>query len=161
MTADRPSGWKSSLACAGWILWSMAAGLAAAFWPVDAWYATIVKPTWNPLNWVFGPVWTTLYVLIGVGAWRVWRVGGFARDRAALGVFAVQWALNFAWSGFFFGMRAPGLALIEIACLWVLIGVMIVRFARQDRVAGALLVPYAMWVSFAMALNAALWRLNL
>jgi len=75
-------------------------------------------------------------------------------------VFAVQWALNFAWSGFFFGLRAPGLALVEIAALWVLIGVMIVRFARQDRVAGALLVPYAMWVSFAMALNAALWRLN-
>ena len=160
MTAERPSAMKSSLACAGWILWSMAAGLAAALWPVDAWYATIAKPAWNPPNWVFGPVWTTLYVLIGVSAWRVWRAGGFARDRAALAVFAVQWALNFAWSGFFFGLRAPGLALVEIAALWVLIGVMIVRFARQDRVAGALLVPYAMWVSFAMALNAALCRLN-
>ena len=75
-------------------------------------------------------------------------------------LFTVQWIFNFGWSGFFFGMRAPGLALIEIALLWVMIGAMIVRFSRHDRVAGALLVPYAMWVSFAMALNAALWHLN-
>lgn len=160
MTAERPTRWKSTLVCAGWILWSMGAGLAAAFWPVDAWYATIAKPAWNPPNWLFGPVWTTLYVLIGVSAWRVWRAGGFARDRTALAVFALQWVLNFAWSGFFFGLRAPGMALVEIAVLWVMIGLMIARFSRHDRIAGALLVPYAMWVGFAMALNAALWRLN-
>ena len=75
-------------------------------------------------------------------------------------LFAVQWIFNFGWTGFFFGMQAPGLALIEIAMLWVMIGAMIVRFARHDRVAAALLVPYAMWVSFAMMLNAAIWQLN-
>jgi tryptophan-rich sensory protein len=150
----------SALACLGWIMLSMSAGLAALFWPVDAWYATIAKPTWNPPNWIFGPVWTTLYVLIGVSAWRVWRTGAFGRDRATLALFLVQWAFNFAWSGFFFGMRSPGLALAEIACLWVMIVALIARFWRHDRAAAVLLVPYLLWVSFATALNAALWRLN-
>ena len=151
---------RQVLACLGWIVISMAAGLAAALWPVNSWYMTLAKPPWNPPNWIFGPVWTTLYVLIGISAWRVWRAGGFARDRRALVLFAVQWIFNFGWTGFFFGMQSPGLALIEIAMLWVMIGAMIVRFARHDRVAAALLVPYAMWVSFAMMLNAALWQLN-
>jgi tryptophan-rich sensory protein len=138
----------------------MAASVAALLWPVGAWYATIAKPAWTPPNWLFGPAWTTLYVLIGVSAWRVWRVGGFRRDRVALALFLAQWLLNVAWSGFFFGLRSPGLALIEIACLWLLIGATMVRFARHDRIAAALLVPYAGWVSFAMALNLAIWRLN-
>ena len=150
----------SALACIGWIVLSMSAGLAALFWPVDAWYASIAKPAWNPPNWIFGPVWTTLYVLIGVSAWRVWRTGAFRRDRAALALFLVQWGFNFAWSGFFFGLRSPGLALVEIACLWLMIAALIVRFWRHDRTAAVLLVPYLLWVSFATALNFALWRLN-
>ena len=105
-------------------------------------------------------MWTTLYVLIGVSAWRVWRTGAFGRDRATLALFLVQWVFNFAWSGFFFGLRSPGLALIEIACLWTMIAALIARFWRHDRAAAVLLVPYLLWVSFATALNFALWRLN-
>ncbi len=146
--------------CAAWIALSMGAGLAAALWPVGAWYATLAKPAWNPPNWIFGPVWTTLYVLIGVAAWRVWRTGGFARDRAALVLFLVQWTLNFGWSGFFFGMQSPGIALIEIVCLLALIVATMVRFSRHDRVAKQLLLPYLAWVAFATALNFELWRLN-
>ncbi|MEY3025903.1 MAG: hypothetical protein RLZZ238_800 [Planctomycetota bacterium] len=138
----------------------MAAGLAALLWPVDAWYATIAKPSWNPPNWLFGPVWTTLYILIGVAAWRVWRTGAFRRDRVALAVFLAQWAMNFAWSGFFFGLRSPGLAAIEIICLLCLIAFTMRRFARHDRASAVLLVPYIAWVAFATALNLALWWMN-
>jgi benzodiazapine receptor len=155
-----PTRAASAFACAGWIAWSMAAGLAAAFWPVDGWYATLAKPAWNPPNWLFGPVWTTLYILIGVSAWRVWRRGGFARDRAALALFTIQWVLNFAWSGFFFGLHAPGLAFAEIVLLLALVGATAARFARHDGLAAALLAPYLGWVGFAAALNFALWRLN-
>jgi len=156
----RGSALGSAAACAGWIVLSMCAALAAALWPVDAWYAGIAKPSWNPPSWVFGPVWTTLYIMIGVSAWRVWRVGGFRRDRLALGVLAAQWVLNFAWSGLFFGMKSPGAALVEIVALLALICVLIARFARIDRTAAVLLAPYAAWVGFATALNAALWWLN-
>jgi tryptophan-rich sensory protein len=160
MNARRATAMTSALACAGWISFSMAAAAAAFLWPVDGWYASIAKPSWNPPNWIFGPVWTTLYILIGVSAWRVWRTGAFGRDRTTLALFLVQWAFNFAWSGCFFGMRSPGLALIEIACLWALIAVLIARFWRHDRAAAMLLVPYLLWVSFATALNAAIWWLN-
>ena len=151
---------RSVAACAGWIALSMSAGLAAAFWPVDAWYATLAKPAWNPPNWLFGPVWTTLYILIGVAAWRVARTGAFRRDRATLGLFLVQWTLNFAWSGFFFGLHAPGLAAVEIVVLLALVLATIARFARHDRVAAILLAPYGAWVGFATALNLAIWSLN-
>lgn len=162
MSADppRPGRVRSATACVVAILFSGSAGLAALLWPVDGWYATLAKPAWNPPNWLFGPVWTTLYVVIGVAAWRVWRAGGFSRDRAALAVFLAQWLLNFLWSGCFFGLRAPGLALVEILALLALIVVTIVRFARHDRLAAALLAPYLAWVSFATLLNAELWRLN-
>ena len=159
-TASRPGPLRTALMLVACIVFSMSAGLAALLWPVDAWYATIAKPSWNPPNWLFGPVWTTLYVLIGVSAWRVWRTGAFGRDRAALALFLAQWALNFAWSGFFFGLRAPGLALAEIVVLLALIAATIARFARHDRVAAALLVPYIAWVAFATALNLALWWMN-
>ena len=149
-----------SLACLAWIVFSMGAALAAFLWPIDGWYTSLAKPSWNPPNWIFGPVWTTLYILIGVAAWRVWRVGAFRRDRAALAVFLIQWVLNFAWSGCFFGLKSPGIALCEIVVLLALIVVMIARFRRHDAAAAALLIPYAAWVSFATALNAALWWMN-
>ncbi|MFM7050757.1 MAG: TspO/MBR family protein [Planctomycetota bacterium] len=158
--AARRPVWISGLACAAWIALSLSAALAALLWPVDGWYAGIAKPSWNPPSWVFGPVWTTLYVMIGVAAWRLWRVGALTRDRRTAVVLAVQWVLNFLWSGFFFGMKAPGLALGEIVCLLALIVVLIVRSMRHDRIAGLLLLPYAAWVSFATVLNAALWWLN-
>lgn len=154
------SALRQSLHCLAWVVFSMCAGLAALFWPVDAWYGGLGKPSWNPPNWLFGPVWTTLYVLIGVSAWRVARAGGFRRDRASLWLFLVQWAFNFAWSGFFFGLRAPGLALVEIVALLAMIAAMIARFRRHDALAAYLLVPYFLWVAFATVLNFALWRLN-
>jgi tryptophan-rich sensory protein len=139
---------------------SMAAGAAGALWPVDAWYFEIARPSWTPPGWLFGPVWTLLYVLIGVSAWRVWRVGGFRRDPVALALFAAQWALNFAWTDLFFGLHRPGLALVEIVALLLAIVATALRFRRHDRVAAWLLVPYAAWVAFATALNAAFWWLN-
>lgn len=154
------SALRQSLSCLAWILLSMCAGLAALFWPVDAWYAELAKPSWNPPNWLFGPVWTTLYILIGVSAWRVARTGGFMVDRLSLTLLVMQWVFNFAWSGFFFGLHSPGLALIEISALLAMIAVLIVRFHRHDAIAAYMLVPYFLWVSFATALNFELWRLN-
>jgi tryptophan-rich sensory protein len=127
---------------------------------VGTWYRTLRKPSWNPPNWVFGPVWTALYTMMAVAAWLVWRRRHEARVGPALALFAVQLALNLAWSGLFFAMRRPDLGAIDIAALWAAILATTVAFARVRPVAGALLVPYLLWVSYAGALNVALWRLN-
>jgi benzodiazapine receptor len=122
----------------------------------DAWYAALVKPSFNPPNWLFGPVWTTLYVMIAVAGWRVWRGG----DSAALRLWWVQLALNFAWSPAFFAMRNIGLALIIVLLLLLTIA-LFVRYAwGRDRTAALLFLPYAAWVSFASLLNAAIYLLN-
>jgi len=142
------------------LLFSLAAATSGALWPVDEWYFRIERPSWTPPGWLFGPVWTTLYLMIGTSAWRVWRSGGFRRDPTALVLFLVQWALNFAWTGIFFGARRPDLALVEIVVLAAAIVATIVRFGRHDRIAAWLLVPYLGWVLFATALNAAFWWLN-
>jgi benzodiazapine receptor len=147
-------------ALAAWILLSFVAASSGALWPLGAWYAEIVKPTWMPPGWLFGPVWTVLYAMMGTSAWRVWRVGGFRTDRAALALFLLQWMLNFAWTGIFFGAHAMGLALIEIIVLLAAIAATAWRFRQHDRVAATLLVPYLLWVTFATALNFALWQLN-
>ena len=135
-------------------------GFATARGVAD-WYPTLVKPSFNPPAWVFGPVWTVLYMMMGVAAFLVWR-RGFDVDgvRIALTVFAVQLALNGLWSILFFGMQAPGLALIEIVLLWIAIGVTVVLFWRVAPLPGALLLPYWAWVTFAAVLNASLWWLN-
>jgi tryptophan-rich sensory protein len=128
---------------------------------VAEWYPTLVKPSFNPPAWVFGPVWTVLYIMMGVAAFFVWRTGlDVDGVRIALDVFAVQLALNGLWSILFFGMQAPGLALIEIALLWIAIGVTVVLFWRVSPLPGAMLLPYWAWVSFAAVLNASLWWLN-
>lgn len=127
---------------------------------VDTWYQGLAKPTWNPPDWLFGPVWTLLYLLMGVAAWLVWRRSGFTKGRAALLLFAVQLALNVVWSGLFFAARAPGLALAELVVLWIAIAATLVAFARHSRVAAALMAPYLAWTTFAAALNFAIWRLN-
>jgi benzodiazapine receptor len=128
---------------------------------VADWYPTLAKPSFNPPAWVFGPVWTLLYVMMGVAAFLIWRQGLDADGvRTALAVFAVQLALNGLWSILFFGMRAPGLALAEIALLWIAIGLTTLFFWRVTATAGALLLPYWGWVSFATILNASLWWLN-
>lgn len=158
--APRRPWWRSGLALAGFVAFSMAAGASGAIWPVSGWYFEIARPSWTPPAWVFGPVWTLLYILIGASAWRVWRRGGFRRDRMALAIFLAQWAFNFAWTGLFFGLKAPGAALVEIVVLFALIAAMIGRFKRHDALAAAMLLPYLAWVGYATSLNAGFWWLN-
>ena len=128
---------------------------------VSIWYPTLVKPSFNPPAWVFGPVWTVLYIMMGVAAFLVWRQGvGADGVRVALAVFVVQLALNGLWSILFFGIQSPGWALVEIVVLWCAVGATIWLFWRVAPAAGALLLPYWAWVSFATILNASLWWLN-
>jgi len=128
---------------------------------VATWYPTLTKPWFNPPAWVFGPTWTVLYVMMGLAAFLVWREG-LARERvkAALVVFALQLALNALWSILFFGMQAPGWALVDIVALWLGIVATVVFFWRVVPAAGLLLLPYLAWVGFATVLNASLWWLN-
>jgi tryptophan-rich sensory protein len=125
---------------------------------IAGWYADLTKPPGNPPDWVFGPVWTLLYLSMAIAAWLVWQQRGIKTP--AIAMFAVQWALNLAWSVLFFGMHSPCAALVDIAILWVAIARTLVMFWRIDWRAGALLVPYLAWVSFASYLNAAIWWLN-
>jgi tryptophan-rich sensory protein len=138
------------------------AGLGAVWTnlSVGDWYAAMEKPSWTPPNWVFGPVWTALYVGMAVAAWLVWRKNGLADAWLPLLFFAVQLFLNAAWSALFFGMRNPGIAFADIVLLWIAILATIVAFGRVSNLAATLLVPYLTWVSFAMALNWSIWRLN-
>ena len=128
---------------------------------VSTWYPTLIKPSFNPPAWVFGPVWTLLYIMMGIAAFLVWRRGLDADGvKIALTVFAIQLALNGLWSILFFGLQAPGWALAEIILLWMAIGITTLLFWRVDPTAGLLLLPYWAWVSFATVLNASLWWLN-
>ncbi len=128
---------------------------------VKTWYRTIKKPAWNPPNWVFGPVWTTLYLLMGVASWLVWRERGREDEKkTALAWYGAQLGLNTLWSLIFFGGRKIGLAGLEIGLLWTAILGTAVRFYRIRPLAGLLLVPYALWTTFAAVLNATVWRLN-
>jgi benzodiazapine receptor len=123
---------------------------------IPGWYDTLPKPDWTPPAWLFGPVWTTLYLLMAVAAWLVWRPGGFRGARLALTLFVVQLGLNAGWSLLFFGMRDPTLALVEIVALWLLILWTTIVFWRHRSLAGALFLPYLAWVAFAGVLNAAI-----
>jgi benzodiazapine receptor len=128
---------------------------------VLAWYPALAKPSFTPPSWVFAPVWTVLYVAMGVAAWLVWRRGLAAPGvEEALGVFVLQLALNGLWSVLFFGLRSPAAGLLDIAALWLALLVCTVLFFRQSAPAGWLLVPYVAWVSYAGALNASIWALN-
>lgn len=127
---------------------------------IPGWYARLKKPSWTPPNWLFGPVWTALYGAMAVAAWLVWRRGGWQQNSAALWLFVIQLALNFAWSFIFFRLHRPGLAFAEIVLLWVAIAATIVKFIGVSKVAALLLVPYLLWVTYASALNFAVWRLN-
>jgi tryptophan-rich sensory protein len=151
---------KSSLTLLGFIAATFAlagpGGWATATGVRD-WYPSLLKPAWNPPSWVFGPVWTVLYAMMAVAAWLVWRRDGWS---GALAWFAVQLTLNAAWSPLFFGLHRIDLALIDITFLWVAIAGTVVAFWKVSPGAGWLLVPYLAWVSFATALNFALWRLN-
>ncbi len=141
----------------------LAGGLGAIFTTpaIPTWYAGLNKPVFNPPNSVFFPVWTTLYTLMGVAAFLVWRKGlGERRVRIALGIFAVQLLLNLAWTIVFFGLYSLFGAVIAIVFLWIAILINIVAFWRISKAAGALLIPYILWVSFAGVLNISVWMLN-
>jgi tryptophan-rich sensory protein len=148
------------LALAGWVLFSFLASASGILFSPGEWYAQLRKPSWNPPGWLFGPVWTTLYAMMGVAAWLVWLRGGFKVQRLPLGLFIAQWVCNALWTCLFFGARNPLLGLIDIVILWVLLTLTLVHFWRVRPLAGALLVPYLLWISFAAALNFRLWQLN-
>jgi|SRR5215207_3771044 len=131
----------------------------AVFRP-GAWYERLVKPRWRPPNSLFAPVWTVLYLMIAVSGWLVWREAGFAGAALPLAVFALQLVLNAAWTPLFFGLHRPDLALFGIIVLWASILATIVLFYPIHSGAALLLIPYLAWVSFAAALNLAVWRLN-
>lgn len=128
---------------------------------IPTWYATLKKPFFSPPNWLFGPAWITLYALMGVSFYRIWRLGwSNTQVKTAMIVFLIQLALNAVWSIIFFGLKNPGLAFAEIVILWIFIAVSIYLFYRLDKTAAYLLVPYLLWVSFASVLNFSIWKLN-
>ena len=139
-------------------------GIIGSFFTVSAipaWYSTLTKPTVNPPSWVFSPVWTTLYFLMGVAAFLVWQKGLSNKNvRVALVLFGIQLFLNALWSILFFGLQSPGLAFIDIIALWLVIVATMVAFYKISRPASYLLIPYLLWVSFAAYLNYSIWILN-
>ena len=149
---------------AGSILVCLLAGLIGSFATrakIPGWYAGLEKPSFNPPAWLFGPVWTALYILMGIALFLVWRKGLAARGvKAALIVFLVQLVLNVLWSFAFFGAESPLAGLVVIIALWATIAATIAAFAPLSRVAAVLLVPYVLWVSFAAILNASIYFLN-
>ena len=144
----------------GWLALTFCAALTGVFVSTGGWYAGLAKPSWNPPGWVFGPVWTLLYGMMGVAAWLVWRNGGWATQKRALGLYVLQWALNALWTPLFFGLQRPGLAFAEITALALAVLATLLAFWRIERWAGLLMLPYGLWVAFAAALNCAIWRLN-
>lgn len=151
---------KSVLGALGALVLTFGAAFVGSRFPVDEWYTSLTKPPWNPPNWLFGPVWSVLYLLMAVSVWLVWRREGVSGAILPLSVFLIQLILNAAWSWLFFGLHEPVFALIEILGLWLAILVNIILFWRMSSISGILLVPYLAWVTFAAFLNYTLWRLN-
>jgi tryptophan-rich sensory protein len=161
MFFDRSAGPSQHRPLLAFLIATLVVGAAGTFFTepaIPTWYAGLAKPDFNPPNWVFAPVWTTLYVLMGVAAWRVWRLTGLNSPELIL--WMSQLTLNFFWSAIFFSLHLILLALVEMALLWLLILITMILFWRRDRIAGLLFVPYLAWVSFAFALNFAIWQLN-
>jgi translocator protein len=127
---------------------------------VSTWYPTLMKPSWTPSGGTIGMVWTILYTLMGIAAWIVWRRGGVGDLQLPLAIYAIQLLLNAGWSALFFGLRSPGLALFEIGVLWIAILATAKAFWKVSKPAGALMVPYLIWVGLAAVLNVMIWRLN-
>jgi tryptophan-rich sensory protein len=142
----------------------VAVGATSGFFTISgvgSWFQTINKPSWNPPGWIFGPVWTTLYVLMGISLYLVWKSdASIVLKKTAICLFAVQMILNFFWSLIFFNQHQVGCALVEIIALWFFILLTIFAFAQVNKTAAWLLVPYISWVSFAMILNYTIWKLN-
>ncbi|MEO5713033.1 MAG: TspO/MBR family protein [Luteolibacter sp.] len=148
---------RQALALAGFIVVTFCAPLFGIFGKPGAWYAGLNTPSWNPPPWIFGPVWSLLYLLMALAAWLVWKRGGWGRP---LTFYFIQLALNAAWTPIFFGAHRLGWALMEIILLWFAILLTAVRFFPVSKPAGWMLVPYVLWVAFAAFLNFTLWRMN-
>lgn len=157
-----PSKPRQVLGLLGWLLAVFAAAAIGGFASASAgeFYRELVRPAWAPPGWLFGPVWSLLYALMGLSAWLVWRARGFAGARSALLLFIAQLAANALWTWLFFVWRQGALAFAEILLLWLLIVAVIAGFWRISKLAAALLLPYLAWVSFATALTLATWQLN-
>lgn len=144
-----------------WLVVTFCAPLIGTFFGMpDDWYASLKKPSWNPPSWVFGPVWTLLYAMMATAAWLVWCEGGWKMRKRELGLYVGQLVLNAAWSPLFFGFHRPDWALIDILVLISSVVLMLAVFARVRRLAGLLLIPYLLWLTFATVLNGTLWWLN-
>jgi benzodiazapine receptor len=127
---------------------------------VSTWYVTLNKPTWNPPSWLFGPVWTILYLMMAISIWLIWSKFTFKDYPVIYSIFALQLILNVIWSGIFFGLRQPGWAVIDIAVLWILILLYVLFTWPVSKAASLLFVPYLLWVGFAGVLNFTIWRIN-
>ena len=154
------SPWKNAAALAVCIAVTFLAPALGAWAMPGEWYEALRKPSWNPPAWIFGPVWTALYLMMATAAWLVWRRGGWAVQRRPLTLYLVQLALNAAWTPLFFGLKMPGLAFAEILVLLAAIAATAFVFRRASIAAALLFAPYIAWVSFATILNFTLWRLN-
>jgi translocator protein len=156
-------GKRSKVALVGFLAATYLVAIVSTVFTAPAiatWYATLAKPGFNPPNQLFGPVWTLLYTLMAIAAWRVWKRPACALRTRAIGLFRLQLVLNFAWSIIFFHQHQLGLAFGEILLLWLAILLTMLFFFRLARPAGWMMVPYLAWVSFASVLNFAIWRLN-
>ena len=153
---------KQILGLIGWLIVSFAACTVGAVASIHArsFYTQLNQPGWAPPSWIFGPVWTVLYTLMGIAAWSVWRSSGFRSNSQALTLFLLQLFFNALWSWLFFAWYLGAFALIDIILLWFLILSTLVSFWRVSRLAGGLLIPYLLWVSFAAVLNYSIWQLN-
>lgn len=148
---------------AGWIVVCEGVGVLGGLWTapeIGGWYRTLAKPSFNPPGWIFGPVWTTLYLLMAIAAWAVTELPPSRQRTLGLGLFLLQLALNLAWSWIFFHKHAIGAAAVEVALLWCAIGAATIVFSRVSATAAWLMVPYWAWVTFASILNATIWSLN-
>jgi len=147
---------------AGWLAAAFAAGSVGAIASSRAasFYGQLSQPTWAPPAWLFGPVWSVLYISMALAAWLVWRERGFRRARTALCLFVIQLIANALWTWLFFVLQQGALSLAEIVLLWLLVAATVLSFWPIHRLAALLLVPYLLWVSFASALTWSLWRLN-
>ena len=150
----------SIVALAGFVAACFLAALPGAWFRPGEWYERLQKPAWRPPNRLFAPVWTVLYLMMAFSGWLVWRQAGLAGAGPALAVYALQLVLNAAWTPLFFGLRRPDLGFFDVVLLWLSIVATIALFLLIDVVAAVLLVPYLAWVTFAAALNFAVWRLN-
>ena len=156
------SAFRQLLGLLAWLVLCFATAAVGAIASVQArtFYQALVRPAWAPPGWVFGPVWTLLYALMGLAAWLVWREAGFRGGRLALSLFGVQLVANGLWSWLFFAWRRGALAFVDVVFLWLLILATTLAFWRVRRPAGLLLLPYLAWVAFATALTWAIWRAN-